>query len=80
MVIDELRARERGNYDLRCYWRTLGEVKLKGRTLQVKQPGAYFQVGNADGSSLSMSQVDPLLEKSTLLGWGTGVAIRMRTT
>ena len=67
-VIDELQARQSGNYDLRCYWRTLGEVRLQGRILQVEQPGAYFRVANGDGSALSMTKVDPLLEKSSQLG------------
>ena len=68
VVIDELRARQSGEYDMRCYWRTLGEVKLEGRELEVSQPGAYFRVINADASIPSLSRVDPVLEARTQLG------------
>ncbi len=71
VVIDQLRAQESANYDLRCYWRTLGEIKLQGRNLQVTQPGAYFWVMNADDSFPSLSSVDLSLEARTQLGdWG----------
>ena len=71
VVIDQLRAQESANYDLRCYWRTLGEIKLQGRNLQVTQPGAYFWVMNADHSFPSLSSVDLSLEARTQLGdWG----------
>ncbi len=45
VVIDELRARSEADYVARCFWRTLGEVKLKGNSLRVTQSGEHC-IGN----------------------------------
>ena len=37
LVLDELIAREPGNYSLQWYWRTLGEPELSGRTFRARQ-------------------------------------------
>ena len=39
VVIDTLQARHAGDYVMRCFWRTLGEVTIEGSTLHVKQRG-----------------------------------------
>jgi len=45
VVLDRLTARERGDYLFRCRWRSLGEVALNGRTVQVTQAGEHSQRG-----------------------------------
>lgn len=68
VVIDQLQAREPGDYDLRCYWRLLGDAQLEDRTLEVTQPGAHFYVANADVSIPLLKEFDPSLEARTLVG------------
>jgi len=36
-VVDQLQAKEPGHYVVKCLWRTLGEVSLKGSTVEVVQ-------------------------------------------
>ncbi len=45
VVIDELTAREPGEYLARCFWRTLGQAKIEGNTLRVTQRGEH-RTGN----------------------------------
>ncbi|HUS80733.1 MAG TPA: hypothetical protein VM283_05650, partial [Armatimonadota bacterium] len=44
LVIDGLRAREAGEYELRCYWRTLGDAQLTKRGLHAEHDGEHFHV------------------------------------
>jgi outer membrane protein assembly factor BamB len=44
VVIDTLSAKTAGDYALRCYWRTLGEAELDGRTLHADHAGEHFHV------------------------------------
>ncbi len=44
LVIDGLRAREPGEYELRCWWRTLGEAEPTDRGLHAEHDGAHFRV------------------------------------
>ena len=39
VIVDQLTAREAGDYIAKCHWRTLGDVMLDGRTLAVTQKG-----------------------------------------
>ena len=61
VIIDELKARAADNYDLRCYWRVLGDVSQREDVLEVSQPGGYFRIAAAAPYRYSLSEVD--LEK-----------------
>lgn len=52
VVFDQLLAREAGDYDLECLWRSLGNVRLtpKGR-FAVDQAGQGFSIESTDGAS-----------------------------
>lgn len=54
LVADSLRLLEDADYDLRCLWRTLGEVRQDGRVLTVEQEGVSFRILNADDSEKSL--------------------------
>ena len=44
LCIDSLQAREAGDYELRCYWRTLGDAELTDRGLHADHDGEHFHV------------------------------------
>ncbi len=44
VVIDSLTAREAGDYELRCYWRTLGDAELTDDGLLADHDGERFRV------------------------------------
>lgn len=44
LVVDRLSAREAGEYELRCWWRTLGEAELTERGLHAEHEGEHFRV------------------------------------
>ncbi len=44
LVIDGLRAREAGEYELRCWWRTLGEAEMTERGMHAEHEGEHFRV------------------------------------
>ncbi|MEN6404792.1 MAG: hypothetical protein ABFD94_22800 [Armatimonadia bacterium] len=52
VVLDEVQAREAGDYDLECLWRSLGRASLTpaGR-FTVDQAGQGFSIENTDGAS-----------------------------
>jgi len=51
VVFDELQAREAGDYDLECLWRSLGRVSLTpGGRFTVDQAGQGFSIENTDGA------------------------------
>ena len=55
VVWDRLKATADGDYSIECLWRTLGDVRLEGRDLQVEQDGEHFEMQNSDASDLSLS-------------------------
>ncbi|MGD9497505.1 MAG: hypothetical protein AB7Y46_14485 [Armatimonadota bacterium] len=44
LVIDGLQARVAAQYELRCYWRTLGEAEPTGRGMHAEHSGQHFHV------------------------------------
>ncbi|MDP6776730.1 MAG: PQQ-binding-like beta-propeller repeat protein, partial [Candidatus Latescibacteria bacterium] len=54
LIIDSLRLLRDAEYDLRCLWRTLGEVRLVGDNLTAEQEGVHFRILNADASEKSL--------------------------
>ncbi len=54
LVADSLRLLKDADYDLRCLWRTLGEVRQDGSGVTVEQEGVYFRIQNADDSDKSL--------------------------
>ena len=54
LVADSLRLLHDADYDLRCLWRTLGEIRQEGRELTVEQEGVYFRILNSDDSEKSL--------------------------
>ncbi len=54
LVVDSLKLLRDADYDLRCLWRTLGEVRQEGSELTVEQEGAFFRIRNADDSDKSL--------------------------
>ncbi len=56
LVVDEVEAREEGDYEVRCYWRSLGQPTLAGPDLRVTQQpkaaaGAVAAIAAADASA-----------------------------
>ncbi len=54
LVADSLKLLKDADYDLRCLWRTLGEVRQEGSELTVEQEGVFFRIRNADDSDKSL--------------------------
>ncbi len=54
LVADSLRLLKDADYDLRCLWRTLGELRQDGCELTVEQEGVCFRILNADDSEKSL--------------------------
>ncbi len=54
LVADSLRLLRDADYDLKCLWRTLGDIRQKGRELIVEQEGVHFRILNADDSEPSL--------------------------
>jgi len=61
-VIDQLNAKEAGHYVVKCVWRTLGEVALKGSTVEVVQEASnlandpnHFYVARGDSAPTTFS-------------------------
>ncbi len=54
LIADSLRLLKDTDYDLKCLWRTLGEVRQEDRELRVGQEGVYFRLLNADDSEKSL--------------------------
>ena len=50
LVADSLALLKDADYDLRCLWRTLGEVSLDASGMTVAQQGVFFRMLNADDS------------------------------
>ncbi len=56
VVLDELTAREPGNFRATCVWRTLGDATITANRLDVEQQGEFFHITNADGARLSLRE------------------------
>ncbi len=54
LVSDSLALLHDADYDLRCLWRTLGDVRLEEGELTVEQEGVFFRIQNADDSDKSL--------------------------
>jgi len=54
LVADALHLRQEADYDLRCLWRTLGEISLEESDLRVEQQSVFFRIANADDSEKSL--------------------------
>ncbi len=54
LIADSLRLLREADYDLRCLWRTLGDVRQRDPELTVEQEGVYFRILNADDSEKSL--------------------------
>ncbi|MDE2999907.1 MAG: PQQ-binding-like beta-propeller repeat protein [Gemmatimonadota bacterium] len=54
LVADSLELLEDADYDLRCLWRTLGDVRLCACGLTVAQEGVSFRIQNADDSDKTL--------------------------
>lgn len=52
LVVDEILAREGGEFTLDCRFRTLGTATLAARALVVEQQGERFSIASADGAQL----------------------------
>lgn len=44
VVVDRLQAKVAGDYELRCYWRTLGDAELTDQGLHAVHDGEHFHV------------------------------------
>ncbi|NLB97650.1 MAG: hypothetical protein GX785_18305 [Armatimonadetes bacterium] len=44
LCVDALRARVAGDYELRCYWRTLGDAELTEQGLHAEHTGEHFHI------------------------------------
>lgn len=59
VVVDTLTALEAGDYELRCYWRTLAETKLTEAGLHTVHEGEHFHVIEATGSARRLDAEPP---------------------
>jgi len=59
LVADSLELNEDADYDLRCLWRTLGDVRPEGDDLTVEQEGVFFRIRNADDSDKVLETEEP---------------------
>ena len=48
LVADTLKLLQDGDYDLRCLWRTLGDVEVSDGDLLVEQDGVFFGIRSGD--------------------------------
>jgi outer membrane protein assembly factor BamB len=56
LVVDEVEAREPGDYDLHCMWHTVGHTQLGPEGLEVEQQGPRFWIKPAAGPRLSLTE------------------------
>jgi outer membrane protein assembly factor BamB len=59
LVADSLKLLEDGDYDLRCLWRTLGDVDLEEGNLVVEQEGVFFGIRSGDESEKALEVEEP---------------------
>lgn len=55
LVVDEIEAREPGDYDLHCMWHTVGRTALGPQGLEIEQQGPRFWIKPAAGPRLSLT-------------------------
>jgi hypothetical protein len=55
LVVDDLVARESGEYDFHCLWHTVGEARLAADGLEVDQQGPRFFIKNGPGVDRKLS-------------------------
>ncbi len=60
IVLDELLAREPGEFDFHCMWHTVGDAKVTGSGLEVEQKGPRFFIKNGPVDALKLTD-DPEL-------------------
>lgn len=58
LVIDSLKAIAAGDYELRCYWRTLGDAERTEQGLHADHAGEHFHVLELTDSDRRMEQED----------------------
>jgi len=63
LVVDEVEAREPGDYDFHCMWHTVGQTRLGPEGLEVEQRGPRFWIKPAAGPRLSLTD-DPELGRN----------------
>jgi len=54
LAMDTLALLKEADYDLRCLWRTLGDVRQQGEDLLVEQAGVFFRIRNADDAEKTL--------------------------
>ena len=59
LVVDTLTARQGGDYELRCTWRTLADTKLTDRGLHTVHDGEHFHVIEATDSARRLDAEPP---------------------
>ncbi len=59
LCLDEVEAREAGDYGLQLVFRTLGEVSVQPDRVLATQPGARFALLNASGATLRRTATNP---------------------
>jgi hypothetical protein len=63
LVVDEVEAREPGDYDFHCMWHTVGQARLGPEGLEVEQRGPRLWIKPAVGPRLSLTD-DPELGRN----------------
>ncbi|MEI6503845.1 MAG: hypothetical protein WCP21_22770, partial [Armatimonadota bacterium] len=82
LVVDTLTALEAGDYELRCYWRTLAETALTERGLHTVHQGEHFHVIEATNSARRLDAEPPNVTdlKYTEYNFGEGIPQVLRET
>jgi hypothetical protein len=75
LVVDTLTALEAGDYELRCYWRTLAETTLTERGLHTVHDGEHFRVVEATESARRLDTEPPPVNQLTYPRYDFGEAI-----
>jgi hypothetical protein len=80
LVVDTLTAHEAGDYELRCYWRTLADTQATERGFHTVHEGEHFHVIEATDSERRLDAEPPSVNDLAYPEYHFGAAIPQRLT
>jgi hypothetical protein len=75
VVVDDIVANDPGQYELRCYWRTIGEVEQTERGMQANHDGEHFHVVEITASDRRVDAEDIPLSSTDYPKYDFGPAV-----